>query len=170
MRLLTTPENRKQEYIPWPDWAVEKFRPRAGPIPRLILELGVGTVQRPGDWPMFRWNDYDGEALRITQRKTDKPLILPCTDHLRAALDSAPKRGLTILTRQDGRPLPYRRMAQIMLDERKRLGLDAYDLHALRYRGGSELAWDGCDDDEIASYSGRASKEMIGNMSVRRGR
>ena len=24
-----------------------------------------------------------------------------------------------------------------------------------------ELAWAGCDDDEIAAYSGHASKEMI---------
>jgi integrase len=52
-------------------------------------------------------------------------------------------------------------MAQIMLDERKRLDLAAHDLHALRYRGVMELAWSGCDDDEIASYSGHSSKEMI---------
>jgi hypothetical protein len=55
-------------------------------------------------------------------------------------------------------------MAQIMLDERKRLGLEAYDLHALRYRGVMELAWSKCDDDEIASYSGHSSKDMILNV------
>ena len=27
--------------------------------------------------------------------------------------------------------------------------------------GVMELAWHGCDDDEIASYSGHASKDMI---------
>ena len=43
----------------------------------------------------------------------------------------------------------------------QRLGLEAYDLHALRYRGVKELAWAGCDDDEIAAYSGHATKEMI---------
>ncbi|WP_233589085.1 site-specific integrase [Falsigemmobacter faecalis] len=48
-----------------------------------------------------------------------------------------------------------------MLKERKRLGLEAYDLHALRYRGIKELAWAGCDDDEIAAYSGHATKAMI---------
>jgi integrase len=52
-------------------------------------------------------------------------------------------------------------MAQIMRKERERLGLVDYDLHALRYRGVMELAWAGCDDDEIASYSGHSSKAMI---------
>ena len=158
---MKTPDNRKQPHIPWTDDAVAKMRAEAAPLPRLIFEIGVGSVQRPDDWTKFRWNDYDGTALKITQGKTDKPLYLPCTPNLKAALDSAPRNGLTILTLQDGRPLPYRRMAQIMLNERKRLDLVAYDLHALRYRGVMELAWAGCDDDEIASYSGHSSKEMI---------
>jgi len=52
-------------------------------------------------------------------------------------------------------------MSQVMLRERRRLGLEAYDLHALRYRGVQELAWQGCTDDEIAAYSGHATKAMI---------
>ena len=54
-----------------------------------------------------------------------------------------------------------RRMVEILRQERERLGLLAYDLHALRYRGVVESARHGCDDDEIASYSGHASKGMI---------
>ncbi|WP_248633284.1 hypothetical protein [Cereibacter changlensis] len=54
----------------------------------------------------------------------------------------------------------YYYMAQLMLRERKRLGLAAFDQHALRYRGVMELAWAGCDYDEIASYSGHATKAM----------
>ena len=37
----------------------------------------------------------------------------------------------------------------------------AYDQHAMRYRGIMELAWAGCDDDEIMSYSGHTSKAMV---------
>ena len=66
-----------------------------------------------------------------------------------------------ILIKRDGNPISYRYMADLMLKERKRLGLEAYDLHALRYRGVKELSWAGCDDDEIAAYSGHATKEMI---------
>lgn len=161
VRKLKTPPEKQQEHVPWPDDAVALFRAEASEEARLIFELGIGSVQRPDDWTKFRWNDYRDGALQITQGKTGVSLWLPCTEPLRAALDRAPRRGLTILTRQDGRPLPYRRMAQIMRDERKRLGLERYDLHALRYRGVMELARVGCDDDEIASYSGHASKDMI---------
>ena len=52
-------------------------------------------------------------------------------------------------------------MAQIVRDERKRHGVEAYDLHALHYRGILELALHGCTDDEIASYSGQTTKAMI---------
>lgn len=66
-----------------------------------------------------------------------------------------------ILIKRNGDPISYRYMADLMLKERKRLGLEAYDLHALRYSGVKELAWAGCDDDEIASHSGHATREMI---------
>ena len=128
---------------------------------RLIFELGIGSVQRPDDWTRFRWNDFDGTGLRVVQQKTGRELCIPCTGFVIEALGTAPKKGLTVLTKQDGTPLPYRRMAQIMRDERKRRGVETYDLHALRYRGIHELALHGCTDDEIASYSGHTTKAMI---------
>lgn len=57
--------------------------------------------------------------------------------------------------------MSYRTMADIMRRERTRLGLEAHDLHALRYRGVMELAWAGCDDEEIAAYNGHASLAMF---------
>ncbi len=158
---LDMPKGKKQPHLPWPDWAVDKWRDEAKPFERLVLEVGIGSVQRPNDWTKFRWNDYDGAALTVTQEKTGKVLWLPCTERLKAALDSAPKNGLTILTEPDGQPIGYDYMQRRMLAERRRLDLEAYDLHALRYRGVMELAWAGCDDDEITSYSGHSSKEMV---------
>jgi len=168
VRALETPTARKQAHIPWPDWAVDLFREQAAPMPRLIFEIGVGTVQRPGDWPRFTWGDYDGDRLKLVQGKTGKTLVIPCTERLRAALDGArgglsvaPMPSRPILVKRDGNPMSARYIADVMLRERKRLGLEAFDLHALRYRGVKELAWAGCDDDEIASYSGHATKAMI---------
>lgn len=161
VRKLKTPKERQQPHRPWPDWAVKLMRSEGHGTARLIFELGVGSVQRPGDLIKFRWNDYDGDALRIAQGKTGRPLFLPCTAHLKAALDATPKKGMTILTLEDGQPMRYERLARVFMKERKRLGLEAYDLHALRYRGAMELAWAGCTDDEIASYSGHKSTDMI---------
>jgi integrase len=168
VRALKTPKERRREHIPWPDWAVEKFRAEAGTLQRLIFEIGIGSVQRPSDWTKFRWGDYDGDSLKLHQNKTDKPLVLPCTIQLRTALDAAksaigtePIASRLILVKRNGSPISYRCMADLMLKERRRLGVQAFDLHALRYRGVQELAWHGCDDDEIAAYSGHASKAMI---------
>ena len=165
---LTMPKAKRRPHLPWTDWAVEKMRAQGDPLARLIFEIGVGSVQRPGDWIGFTWGDYDGDTLKLRQNKTDVPLELPCTAALKTALDDAkaalgfaplPKRR--ILTTASGAPMTYRYMADTMLRERKRLGLLAFDQHALRYRGVMELAWAGCDDDEIASYSGHTTKAMI---------
>lgn len=168
VRALKTPTERRREHLPWPDWAVEKFRAEASELCLLIFEIGVGSVQRPGDWVGFRWGDYDGDSLILRQNKTDKPLVLPCTDHLKAALDRAkaqlgavPIAARPILIKRDGNPISYRYMADLMLKERKRLGLEAYDQHALRYRGIMELAWAGCTDEEIKAYSGHTTDAMV---------
>lgn len=168
IRKLKVPQDRKQEHVPWPDWAVEKFRSEASPKVRLIFEIGVGSVQRPGDWVCFKWGDYDGKNLILSQNKTDKPLILPCTENLRlalslekASLGGPPHPARHILTNLDGSPMQYRRMATLMREERSLLGLRAFDQHAFRYRGVMELAWAGCTDDEIASYSGQTTIAMI---------
>jgi hypothetical protein len=63
--------------------------------------------------------------------------------------------------RADAAPLPYRRMARIKFYLRRKLDIVTHDIHALRYRGVMELACAGCDDDEIASFSERSSKETI---------
>ena len=165
---LAVPEERKKPHVPWTNWAVEKIRAEGKELPLLIFEIGVGSVQRPGDWVGFQWGDYDGAHLQLCQNKTKIDLKLPCTPQLKAALDRH-KAGLGfephptrhILTRPDGSAMDYDAMSRIMLRERKRLGLTEYDQHALRYRGVMELAWAGCSDDEIASYSGHTSKEMI---------
>lgn len=96
VRALKTPEDRKQVHLPWPDRAVEKFGNAASGLPRLIFEIGVGTVQRPGDWTGFTWGDHDPSddgTLRLRKGKSDKPLVLPCTRVLMATLDAA-KAGL----------------------------------------------------------------------------
>jgi hypothetical protein len=163
VRKRKVPVDRRAPHEPWPDWAVERFRADAAPLPRLIFEIGIGTVQRPGDWPRFTWGDYDGARLTLTQGKTGVKLALPVTADLRAVLDRGERLGpgVPILRGPDGAAMKYRYLSAVMLAERKRLHLQAFDLHALRYRGVQELAWAGCDDDEISSYSGHASKAMV---------
>ena len=165
----TMPKSKRRAHVPWPDWAVEKFRAEACQLARLILEIGIGSVQRPGDWVCFTWGDYDGINLTLRQNKTGVPLTLPCTAALKATLDGekarlggvVPLPSRHILTNAQGNRMIYRTMADAMIKERKRLGLMEFDQHALRYRGVMELAWAGCNDDEIASFSGHTTTAMI---------
>ena len=164
--LLATPDDRKRAHVPWTDEAVATMRAQSSGMPRLIFEVGIGTVQRPDDWTRFKWGDYDGDTIALRQGKTGVKLVIPCTEALRMAMDAEkarlnPHPARSILTSVRGLPLTYRRMSELMLAERKRLGLLEYDLHALRYRGVMELAWAGCTDDEICSYSGHRTKEMV---------
>ncbi len=165
VRRQKVPEERKRSHVPWPDTAVDLWRAEARPAPLLVFEVGVGSVQRPSDWLAFPWAAYDGDSLQVMQAKTGVKLVIPCTAALRAALDAARPPGVDpakpILTGINGGPMTYNSMAYMMLRERKRLGLEAYDLHALRYRGVMELAWAGCTDDEIAAYSGHETIAMI---------
>jgi len=165
---LPMPKAKKRPHVPWTDAAVAKMRAEGQGLAQLIFELGVGTVQRPGDLVGFTWGDYDGDTLFLRQNKTDKPLHLPCTRALKSALDRAradlgatPHPSRHILTLQSGARMTYRRAAELFMAERKRLSLEAFDLHALRYRGVMELAWHGCTDDEIEAYSGHATKAMV---------
>lgn len=163
------PPDRQKPHVPWTDVAVEKFRAEASRRALLIFEIGVGSVQRPGDWVTFVWGDYDGESLSLRQNKTGKELPkLPCTPQLKAALDrereclgGAPHPDRPILIASHGGALTYSGMAQVLGKERRRLGLMKFDQHALRYRGVMELAWAGCDDDEIMSFSGHNTKSMV---------
>ena len=168
IKLLRTPDERKRAHIPWPDWAVEKARAEMPLLQLLILELGIGTAQRPSDLSRFTWGDFDGESLRLIQGKTGVYLVLPCTDHLKNAivrwrdlLTVAPHPNRSILCGPSGSAMTYFQLAHAMKSERIRLGLEAFDLHAMRYRGVMELAWAGCTDEEIASYSGHISQAMI---------
>ena len=72
IRQLKTPPGKKQPHIPWPDWAVDKFRNEAHQMARLIFELGIGSVQRPGDWTRFRWKNFDGTGPSMVQQKTGR--------------------------------------------------------------------------------------------------
>lgn len=158
IRLLKTPEERQKAHVPWPDWAVEKARAEMRPLPLLILEIGLGTVQRPADLSAFTWGDFDGENLQLTQGKTGIHLVLPCTDRLRRilietreSLPFSPHPDLLILTNSSGTRMTYDKIHNFMHYERERLGLLEFDLHALRYRGVMELTWAGCSDEEIAA-------------------
>jgi integrase len=80
---------------------------------------------------------------------------------IRAVLDATQRKGLTILTQHDGKPLRYRSAADDVMAVREAIGAMAWDLHSLRYSAASELARLGCTDEQIAAITGHSSLAMV---------
>lgn len=66
---LKVPKNRQRPHLPWADWAVDLMRVEGETLPLLIFEIGVGSVQRPGDWVDFTWGDYDGGNPKVAPKQ-----------------------------------------------------------------------------------------------------
>ncbi len=90
--------------IIWSEADIRKFMTGAPVELQRALILAIHTGQRYGDLIRLRWSDYDGETISLKQSKTKEPVRVHCSEALRLMLDSAPKVGPFILTREDGRP------------------------------------------------------------------
>jgi len=141
----------------WPADKVEAYRAKATGPALLIFELCLGTGQRIGDVLRMRWNDIDGGRIHVKQGKTGNEAWGPITSHLRAALDATPKRGLTLVTNPDGRPMAYKTAQGHVMRARKLAGCEGHDIHALRHTTAQYLAGLGFTDEEIMSVTGHTN-------------
>lgn len=159
---LKTGEGHK----PWPAAAIATYRANVTGQALLIFELAIGTGQRASDLTRMEWGHIEDGGIWVTQGKTKARLWIPFTERLRTVLDTTPRRSLRyILSDQHGRQLDYDQIQKATIAERKRLGLDAYTLHGLRYSAASELAEAGCTDHQIAAITGHKSLSMVQKYS-----
>lgn len=146
----------------WPAEMLVKFRKAAPDRALLVFELCVGTGQRIGDVLRMRWDDIEGDGINVRQGKTGARLWVPFTPQLRAVLDKTPRLGLTICAwGSAGKVTSYRSAAGLVMDVRKKIGAEAYDLHGLRYTAAAELAAMGCSDELIMAVTGHKTRAMV---------
>lgn len=146
---------------PWPQQKIEAYRQEAGGHALLIFELCLGTGQRIGDVLKMRWSDIEGNGINVTQGKTGTPLWVPFTASLQAVLDKTPKIGPTICAWGHGKPTSYRSAHEKVMNVRKQIGAEEFDLHGLRYSAAAELAALGCSDELIMSVTGHQTRAMV---------
>lgn len=151
---------------PWPEDLVEAFRSTTTGRAALVFELLVGTGQRIGDVLRMQWGDVKGDAIHLRQSKTGAALIIPLTQRLRAMLEATPKTGLYIVAGDHGRPVSYRAAHDAIMKVRKKIGAEAFDIHALRHTTAHELAALGCTDAEIAAITGHTSAASVRRYSA----
>lgn len=151
----------KQDRQPWPQDRIDAYRTTATGRALLVFELCLGTGQRIGDVLRMKWGDIEADGIKVKQGKTGKALWVPFTRHLRAALASAPRRSVFILTNQYATgPWSYRGASQAIREVREAIGALDYDTHGLRYSAASELLLAGADVETIGAITGQ-SPEMV---------
>ncbi|NQV93678.1 MAG: tyrosine-type recombinase/integrase [Sphingomonadales bacterium] len=157
----------KQEsdgWLPWPDEVRAEFEKVATPRALLVYELSVGLGQRIGDTIKIRWGDIKDGAYDFKQGKTDKPLWVPLTDRLKAHLTTVEKKGLNVITDENGRPVQYRTIAEEMRKVKASMehpDAKTYVTHGLRKNATMELYRAGCDDEMVKAVTGHSGVEML---------
>jgi integrase len=150
---------------PWPADMVAAYRAAADGRSLLIFELCLGTGQRIGDVLRMRWDQIEDGGIHVRQGKTRKPLWIPLTARLSGLLADTPRVGLTIITGPHGRPLSYRQASHAVMQVRKAIGAEAFDLHGLRHTAAHELAALGCSDELIQAVTGHTSRAMVAHYA-----
>src|SRR5262245_26365197 len=116
----------------WHDEEVARFLRTAPPYLRLAMLLAVNTGQRQGDLLRLPWSAYDGEKIKLRQRKTGAYVPIKVSDELKAALDAAPRRSPIMLTNSDLKPWSESGFQGAWGKATKRAGIRGLTFHDLR--------------------------------------
>lgn len=126
----------------------------------LPLLLALWTGQRQGDLLRLPWPAYDGTHIRLKQSKTAVRVSLPVGDPLKAALDSAIKRGPMILTSTDKRPWTSDGFRASWRKACAKAGIVGVTFNDLRGTAVTRLALAGCTEPEIATITGHSLRDV----------
>jgi integrase len=152
-------------YEPWPEAKQAAFVAYClrndERIALTAYHLGVGTGQRIGDVVKMRWDDFDGDYMRVVQQKTGEKLDVYCPRRLRDYLATLPKSGEYILAKTLRGHVAKRDVQRAVERVRGAIGAQGYVIHGWRYTAAVELAEAGCSDAEIAAVTGHRSLEMV---------
>lgn len=142
------------EHSAWPDPALEAGLQSPHKRTRLAINLLYFTGQRIGDVMKMRWSDIRGDRVHVIQEKTDKRLWIPLASELRAELAATPKRGLTIITNEDGGPMTDQVIRRELKAHGAAMGFEVVP-HGLRKNAVIGLLHAGCTIAEVAAITGQ---------------
>lgn len=149
------------EYAPWPEAKLRAFERVAEGTARTAFELMIGTGQRIGDCCKMRWDDFDGDFMRVLQEKTGADLWIACPSRLKTYLAGLPRKGDHILAKNQRENIGKRQVQKSIEAVRDAIDAKTYVPHGWRYNATQELAEAGCSDAEIQAVTGHKSLEMV---------
>ncbi len=116
------------------------------------------TALRITDVCGLRWGDINGDAIVTTQQKTKGRLVIPIHAELQKILDTIPKKGLSILTRFDGKPLSADALRTAIKKFVSEQTVETFVPHGLRKNAVIALLECGCSIAETSAISGQSLK------------
>jgi integrase len=146
----------------WSDAEEAQFLLRAGEY-RMELPylLGAWTGQREGDILSLPWSAYDGQFIRLKQKKTGASLIIPVGEPLKRALDATKRESPIMLTNTLGKPWLDAAFQKAFRAARERAGIDKNrKFQDLRGTAVTRLAGQGVSVPEIAALTGHSLRNV----------
>lgn len=150
-------EKKRTRLIGWDEY--DLIYAKAPVRLQVLMELLVGTGQRPVDVITLRRADLLPEGIRFKQQKTDAKLIVSWTPEMRAATDRLKGKveSLSLFRTRKGGVPAYRTMYDMWVRACKAAGVKDADLRDLRALSGTEAERQGIDPTALL---GHASKQM----------
>lgn len=147
----------------WTDADEAAFLAKAPAHLHLALTLALWTGQRQGDLLRLTWTAYDGQSIRLKQRKTGARVALPVGAPLKVALDKAKaskKDAVTILTTEGGTTWTESGFRASWRKACAKAGVIDVTFHDLRGTAVTRLALAGCSEAEIATITGHSLRDV----------
>lgn len=152
-----------------PAWSQDEADLAISKLPehlRRAVILALYTGQRRSDLIRMQWSSYDGRVIRLTQKKTGTPLVIPVHPILKAELDTWRGDrvvGTMILLTKFGQPWQDSNLSNQLSDGLARIdGFPPHkNIHGLRKLAAVRLAECGCSLHEIGAITGHRSLAML---------
>jgi integrase len=153
------PKAKTGEHEPWPAELLVAALASDDRLVRLSVHLLYFSGQRIGDAIKLRWSDVRLPNIALRQEKTGKPMLIRMHSDLIAELDRTPKRGMTIIADEIGKPVPIERVRRTLKEFAAALGYVVVP-HGLRKNAVNSLLRAGCTIPEVQAITGQ-SVEMV---------
>lgn len=151
---------KTREIRAWTDAELQRFRDHwpIGSKPRLAFALTLYTAQRRSDVHRMTWADIQGDTIHVVQQKTEARLALFLHRDLQEVLRATPRRHVTILNTEFGRPYTVAGFSRFMREAITAARLPmACKVHGLRKTAGRMLAEAGASARQIMDVLGHKS-------------
>jgi len=126
----------------------------------LAFMLALWTGQRQGDLLRLPWSAYDGQTIRLRQRKGGAYVSVLVGEPLKILLDSTPKTAVTILATTRKTTWTESGFRASWRTACKKAGVQDLTFHDLRGTAVTRLAVAGCSVPQIATITGHKLKQV----------